>query len=398
MTVPLTFTEAPGRQGRSFSFQIRALEPVVLPPAVVPRLLITTVAGFDEPTRIKARYWVESHGPVFPFVLPEGARWIAARIDGRMADQLDFDASRQNFRLRFPHDTGTKPAVIELEYQMNRVGAGSTWDAPRLLDGAAVLHTVWDVRVPWSTALIGVPQGWCDENQWYWDGYLWIRRPGRDGASLEQWLLGSSAPQTAIENLQLANLDNSQRYLFSRLGEPLTLRIWIASRTGIVAACSGITLLLGYFAIFSRARFRTVWAVLAGIALLAAMFSQPSVTLLALQSAVMGLALTLLGLVMQRMIERSKARTHPGAAAGAAVVLTTTDSGMVRSAAVGSDDSTAIRVRVPSTADFAAMQPAHQEPRLAGDSIGISSGELAAVPASASPVQDEPRSSTLKPA
>ena len=34
----------------------------------------------------------------------------------------------------------------------------SKWPAPRLLDGGVVLQTLWEVRLPLSRALLGVPQ------------------------------------------------------------------------------------------------------------------------------------------------------------------------------------------------------------------------------------------------
>ncbi len=62
--------EESGRQGRPFTFKAMALEPVPLPPIVVPRLLLKTVRDLDDSIRTKALYWVESHGPDFPFALP----------------------------------------------------------------------------------------------------------------------------------------------------------------------------------------------------------------------------------------------------------------------------------------------------------------------------------------
>jgi hypothetical protein len=101
--------------------------------------------------------------------------------------------------------------------------------------------------------------------------------------------------------------------------------------------------------------------------MLAAVLVEPSVTLLAIQSASIGAVLTLLGLLIERLLERSIPRrmlAHPGnvmiSPAGA-------NSSLSRSPAVGSDDSTAIRVRVPSTFEYApapiAGEPAGEESR-----------------------------------
>ena len=47
----------------------------------------------------------------------------------------------------FPHDVGTRPVLVELEYQLSDQPGRSTWPAPRLLDGGVVLQTLWEVRL-----------------------------------------------------------------------------------------------------------------------------------------------------------------------------------------------------------------------------------------------------------
>ncbi len=345
------FTEATGSRGAPFTFKALALDSVELPTLVVPRLLIRSVEGFDGAIRSRARYWVETHGPVFPFALPEGARWIAARVDGQVTDQVDFDPMRSGYRLRFPPDVGSRPVLVELEYQDRGIGGGSTWQPPQLLDGGIVLDTLWEAELPWDRAIVGVPRGWSDENEWYWTGRIWKRRSWKDGASLDQWLGGIASGQ-ATEELRESRLDDSHHLLFSRAGPPSGLNMLILSRTWIVVACSGVTLILGFFAIFSRIRFRTAWAVAAGLAILAAAYLHPSVTLMALQSAFIGASLTLLALLIERLLERKKPPAPQAREPGSSAGQTPADSSLVRPPSVGSDDSTAIRVRVSSTMDF----------------------------------------------
>ena len=187
----LAFVEGTGERGRPFTFKAMALEPVELPPLVVPRLLIRSVEGFDGTIRSRAQFWVETHGPVFPFAMPDGARWLAARVNGRVTDQVDFDATRPGYRLRFPADVGSRPVRVELEYQIPRLAGRSGWQPPRLLDGGIVLDTLWDVQLPWDRAIVGVPRGWSDENEWYWTGRIWKRGRGRTGP---RWISGSAGP------------------------------------------------------------------------------------------------------------------------------------------------------------------------------------------------------------
>jgi hypothetical protein len=95
--------------------------------------------------------------------------------------------------------------------------------------------------------------------------------------------------------------------------------------------------------------------VTAVLCLLAAIFAHPSALVLFLQSASTGVVLALLGVLIQRVLERARSR-------GAAVSMTATPAGPAGSALsrgaaadVGSDDSTAVRVRFSSTLEHAPL-------------------------------------------
>jgi hypothetical protein len=347
------FTEAkPQRLGHlAFTLKVRALESVTLPTLLVPRLLIKTTRTTDETLTHVARYWVESHGVDFPFALPEGSTWVGARIDGRIAPQVVYDASRSEYRARFPSDLGSRPALVELEYQDAAPNARPAWRAPRLLERGVVLQSLWEVRLPWSLALVGVPHGWTDENQWYWTGYAWKRRSWMNRASLNEWILGPGVSSSTLGELDGASSDDSDHYLFSRSGQPETLGVWIVPRAWLVGVCSGTTLVIGFLAIFCKLRFRTVWAGIAGVALLAAVLLKPSVSFLVMQSAVIGGVLTLVGLAIELVVERSKSLPMVSRGRAGTTSRPGSDSLTPRPLEVGSDDSTAIRVRVPSTLD-----------------------------------------------
>ncbi len=367
-----------GPRGRPFHFRAAALQAVELPALVVPRSLIETTQGFDGSLRGRAWYWVETHGPAFPFALPQGAWMIAARVNGRAADGTDLEATPAGYRLRLPAEAASRPALVELEYQLGGPAARGDWAAPRLLDGGLVLRTLWQVRLPWDRTLLGVPSGWTDENQWYWSGYLWVRRPARDVARLGEWLLGAGASPAAAAGLRDGELDESHPLLFSRTGQPEALGVRIVPRAWLVAAGSGATLALGFLAIFARLRFRTAWAVAAIAALVAAAVVQPSLAMQLIQASFLGAVLSALGLVIQHRLDRRRAPAGaPGRDTGSAGGTPPGDSSLNRGSgtagvpSVGSDDSTAIRVRTPSTLDY------HPAP-LAGPSLA-----------------DETRSSTL---
>jgi hypothetical protein len=363
----LVFADADGRRQSPFAFKAIACEPAALPPLLVPRLLIKTELGSDGSIRSRAWFWIETHGPALAFSLPDGARLLAARIDNRVADRVDRDPGGSGYRLRFPAESGARPALVELEYYALASAAGSRMRAPQVLDGGVVLESLWDVQFPGDQVIVGVPTGWTDENEWYWDGNLWRRRPWRSETSLNDWILGSSATTAAITDLQRSRADEAHRLLFSRAGPPTTLMISMAPRAGIVAVCSGATLLFGFLAIFSRVRFGTIWVVIATLGLAITVILPPSVVVLAVQSAFIGAALSLLGLLIQRQLDRRRSPGVPGWDTASSVAQVCADSSLNRTPGVGSDDSTAIRVRVPSTIDLVpsptAGSPVETEPR-----------------------------------
>ena len=111
-----------------------------------------------------------------------------------------------------------------------------------------------------------------------------------------------------------ASLDDSDRYLFSRSGEPAALSVWIVPRSWLVAVCSGATLFVGFFVIFTKIRFRTIWLGIAGWACSRRSFCSRAVTFLVIQSAFFGVVLTLLGILIERLIERSQTPVDAGSA------------------------------------------------------------------------------------
>ena len=82
---------------------------------------------------------------------------------------------------------------------------------------------------------------------------MWKRRPWKNLAEINEWVLGRELPADALDDIDGSNLDDSDRYLFSRSGPPVALHVWIVPRSWLVAICSGATLFVGFFVIFSQA-------------------------------------------------------------------------------------------------------------------------------------------------
>ncbi len=169
-----------------------------------------------------------------------------------------------------------------------------------------MLQTLWEARLPGDRTVLGVPAGWSDESEWDWAGLLGIGRAGQGGADLAGWILGDAAPAAAVRDLRDGASDDSHRLLFSRSGEPGELDAWIVSRPWLVAICSGLTLALGFIAIFARIRFRTAWALAAGLAILAATLVQPTLTMQLVRASTLGASLSVLGLMIQGRLDRRR--------------------------------------------------------------------------------------------
>ncbi len=355
------YVEGEGGTGRPFRIEVEAPESVAMPVPLVPRLLLQTTIGLDETVQHRASFRVEAHGPAFPFELPEGARIIAARVDGRPAERVDLEGGGEGlrlYRLPLPPASAARPVLVELEYQLADGPSTVPWPAPRLPEGGLVLRTLWEIRLPWDRTLLGVPAGWSNENAWVWDGLLWGRRPDLAPDALEGWLVGEAAP-SVIVGPPGGSPDESQRFLFGRtsagtaggtLAHSISVRI--VGRAPMIAVCSGATLLIGFLAIFSRIRFRTAWAIAAAIGLLGASSLETDTAIQLAQSSLLGAALTAVGVLIEEVVQYRRARSLPVRDPGTSLGLVRGDSSIVGAPVVGSDDPTAIRVRTPSTMDF----------------------------------------------
>ncbi|AMV37127.1 hypothetical protein [Planctomyces sp. SH-PL62] len=337
-------------QSEGLAVAARLVETVVLPPTVASRALIRSTLEPEGDLRVRAWYAVDSHPAWLSVALPEGARWLRARVDGRTLDRIDVGPDGTTSRIDLPADSIARPLLLDLEYRLPAAGVRRTWLPPALLDDAEVLQAYWLVQVPWSQAVAGQPRGWADENEWYWDVYAWKRRPVASSAGLIAWAAGPTAPPAAVDDaLDVEAI--SHGYLFSRVGPPSPINPWVVSRAWTVLVCSGLALLgaVGLFFV----PITTPWLVGAVVAvgLPTAMFLPPGVLALVVQSAAFGIAFGALVHVGRRWTLRRGATAPP--ARGTSMSNVVVGESSQRSApGVGSDDSTAIRVRTSSTMDY----------------------------------------------
>ncbi len=348
--------DEPGGPGPS----VRASAPELasLPPLLASRLWLHALMLPDGGRRVSATYRIETHPASLALRLPRSASWVGARIDGTPLTTLERLNAPGAFRLRLP--TGPAPVLVGVEYLVPR-NAPESLIPPLLLEGGVVQQCLAEVRIPWSHAAIGVPPGWTDENSWTWDRYVWKRRPRLDPRALADWVATPATRPPLPEDANEADRGDYHTYLFGRPGDPIPLRLPIASRSGLVAACSGVALALGLLLLAAgrRARRRgpvgnALPAVLAlsGLVLAIAVAQAPAVTLLVAQSAAVGIVLTLLAALTRHLVDRDRdripgARPRPIPPSGSNLAAPRE----IPPGGIGSDHSTVIRARTASTVD-----------------------------------------------
>ena len=131
--------------------------------------------------------------------------------------------------------------LVEIEYQLSGI-----WDRPglppELPEGAVVLQTLWEVQIPWSQALIGVPR--AGPTRTIGTGIFMSGSEGRGDRSRGWWrgLPASPAQTSSLDELLGEEQDSSHGYLFGRAGKPVAFDLWVAYRAGSSpsarAACS----------------------------------------------------------------------------------------------------------------------------------------------------------------
>ena len=327
---------------------VRSGLPTTLPGVVVSKLWLRTVQQLENDQANSAQLWVETRDGSMSVGLPPGSRLVRARVGptelaGGAIDTLAAD----QYRLRFPSTTSAGPILVTVDYLVPASAASGGWPPLRLLGGGIVQQTIWEVQILGTRAGVGTPAGWTDENEWFWAGGLWKRRPRKSPLELSNWLTGGNPRQRPAEALMAGEQSGRQSYLFGRVGPPTTLRFPVFSRFALLLLCSGPVLVVGLLALARRPPPRVVAASLLLFSFAAGAFIEPDALVLVLQSSALGVALLLAALAMHWAIER---RGHARPTGDRAVVVgpAPVGSSMVQSPAIGNDESTAIRARPTS--------------------------------------------------
>jgi hypothetical protein len=332
----------------------RLVEPVAMPAVVASRAFVRSSLDADGGLRVRAWYALESHPRSLSVSLPPGASWLRARVDGQAVERIDATGEGGGDRINLPAESAERPVLLDLEYRAPAASARRPWSAPTLLGGAEVLQTYWLAQVPWTLVSPMPPRGWIDEGRWAWDGFAASRRPAASASRLAAWAAGP-ALAAALDDAPEGD-DAARGLLFSRPGAPAPMDPVLVSRAGAVLAFSGLGLLTALTLTFWPAWAPWVAAAAAVAGLPAAMFLPAAAWAFAMQAAVFGAGLGLAIFLLHRRATRESASSlHPRGPGGSSLVVTGSSH---RSASeVGSDDSTAIRVRTSSTMDYLAAPP-----------------------------------------
>ena len=335
------------------NFKASAESLLDLPQLVVSRSYLRTLVGADE-LRTTAQFLLDRHGPDLVVVLPTDARWIEAKINGQILPNVERVDGDSRYRITLPLFSVKAPTLLTMDYSITNRSRQS-WTSPQIEDALCQV-AYWEIVVPSQTALLGVPTGWSDENIWYWDKFLWMRKPALPSSEIRKWITGS-ARLSGTESDDAPTLTTAHSYLFCRTDGLFPIPVKLASRVLLLGLCSGAAGLIGIVLVLLRPSYRFMTIPFGMFLLVVAVGWDPNVTFQVLQSGSLGLFLAILAAALQRIVDRRGLRTRrmnepTGSITTTPQVFTTL------ATPVGSDDSTAIRGRRQSTADRILIAPA----------------------------------------
>ena len=162
-----------------------------------------------------------------------------------------------------------------------------------------VIQIFWQVITPAREHLLLAPSNMTSEDRWGWQGFYWRRHSVHEQRNLEQWIGGS---------FRHGPSESTNQYLFSSFGSIDRFEIRTVSRQLLLAACSGVVLVVG-FALIYVPLLRNPATLLGGtVALLFVGVLFPAPALIAIQAGALGLTLVVLARLLIGVIGRRRTR------------------------------------------------------------------------------------------
>jgi hypothetical protein len=147
--------------------------------------------------------------------------------------------------LRLSSDLLRKPGILELSYRLtpdrtDTTALSTTLQAPRLLNEAGGVTTLWQITAPPGWVVIAPEAGAGTGRTWGWRGWLLAPRSSLTAADQERWLTGSELPASVAE----ATAGVRPTLVLWRDGTPM-VHLTHAPQLAWLLCCSLVLVLLG---------------------------------------------------------------------------------------------------------------------------------------------------------
>jgi hypothetical protein len=234
------------------------------------------------------------------FHLPGGAaaEQMLAMLDGKRVEAQAAGGNR--FSLTLPGEGEIRSYLLELRYHFSgqRPAQGLlSFDFPRLGSNIWTRRIYWQLVLPQNEHVLINPPGFDREYFWKWSGYFWGREPVLNQTQLETWI---GTPVHAILP------EGAGVYLYGNLGNAEHAELRTVGRTLIVAIASGAALVLGLLLIYVPIVRHPFSLLVISIVLLSLAMIYPEPAVMIAQASGLGLALTLLAGMLERIMARRR--------------------------------------------------------------------------------------------
>ncbi|MBN2216249.1 MAG: hypothetical protein JW719_02615 [Pirellulales bacterium] len=266
---------------------------------VVQRALVQTGLGRSA-RQDRAIFRFTTREKYLDVVLPRGTVLsdTAVSLNGKPIET--HAVSKTTLRINLPESAFGRPWLLEVNSRGTAVPllrGRSKLELPRLGKEPWIRRMYWQLTLPKNDHVVRAPSELAGEYRWQWNGLFWGRQPLLKTADLERWVGASEDPKVVA---------GDESYLFSGFGPSKTFELAILGRSWIVLGASGAALVLGLLLIYVPASRHPAALLILAVVLGSAALVYPEPTLLVLQAASLGLALTLVAGLLERSVARRR--------------------------------------------------------------------------------------------
>ena len=102
---------------------------------------------------------------------------MSAELSGVPIAEIEETERSRGFSLKLPGKIAGGPERLRLSYRVATSTRAPADMIPSFSSDVAIQDVKWLILVPWNWSILGSPNGWQDGNEWFWDKYLFRRRP-----------------------------------------------------------------------------------------------------------------------------------------------------------------------------------------------------------------------------